>query len=462
MCCVDVAKSRVHFVGIGGIGMSGIARMLVEQPNLIITGSESKDSDIVKQLQNLGVCVYLGHAPGNVNGADLIVRTSAVKDDNPEIVAAKDLNIPVIHRSEKLACLFNRSRGISVAGTHGKTTTSSMTVVALREAGISPSFIVGGIIDNYGVNAGYGDSGWTVIEADESDGTLVKYKPEIAVVTNIEHDHADHYEGIEDVLEVFRIHVESIRPAGTLVYCAECPKVRSLVENPRKDIDYLSYAIDSDARLKAQALEMKKDGVDFDAVFDGVNLGRVHLSLLGCHNVLNALAVIAVGIKLGLSLEAMLPGLRSFGGAKRRFDVLSHFNDGTPHVVDDYAHHPTEIAATLMSARQAAGNKRVVVAFQPHRYSRTLAFAKKFAEALKTADKVVLAPVYSAGEAPLPGADSSRIAEEMKDLGKTETQLAANLEEVEAALRSDLNMKDALLLVMGAGDIWKVARNLAK
>lgn len=465
MNSVDVAAAeRVHFIGIGGIGMSGIARLLLKQPGIEVSGSEGKHSEMVEVLRGLGAHVVVGHCAENVHGATQIVRTSAVKNDNPEIVEATRLGISILHRSQKLAELFNNSKGISVAGTHGKTTTSSLGVVMFREAGVDVSYIVGGIVDNTETNADFGTSGWTIIEADESDGSLVNYQPQIAIVTNLEMDHADFYASLEDIREVFRRHIASIHSGGSLIWCADCAELNALIPTMElSHLNTLSYGLNDEARLRATDITYRHDGIDFCVSLDGVHLGKATLALLGRHNVQNALSVIGAGLQMGVPFEKLTVGLNAFGGAHRRFHVLAANAQGVPLVVDDYAHHPSEIKATLLSARQALGNRRLVVAFQPHRYSRTQSLMEEFAGAFGQADKVILTPIYSAGEAPIDGVSAGNIATLMRRLDDgILVATVGDLAELQETLSAELADANTSVLLLGAGDISKIAGNLAR
>ena len=450
-----MTDSRVHFVGIGGIGMSGIALLLMQR-GIRVSGSDSKESETVATLRAAGARVFIGHAAENVHEASEIVVSSAIREDNPELVEAKRLGLPRLHRSEKLAWLVNSRRGITIAGTHGKTTTTSMAATVMSAAGMAPSYVVGGSIKSFGDNSRASDSDWIVIEADESDGSLVNYRSEIAVLTNVELDHADFYDSLEKVDDVFCAYLDNVVPDGTCVYCADDPgAARVIARCP--GLRTVSYGFDPSRDVSARDLRHAGYGSTFEVCRAGEPLGTVKLSVPGRHNVLNALAAIAVGFVLGIPFSAVAAGIEEFDGVGRRFQILGRTDEFL--VVDDYAHHPSEVKATLAAARLTHPG-RIVAAFQPHRYTRVEALAAEFGRAFDDADVVVLADIYAASEDPIPGISSELIAENIRRGGKTQVFCPGSLDTVERFVLDTVRPGD-LLLTMGAGDLVKTAQKLA-
>jgi UDP-N-acetylmuramate--alanine ligase len=385
------------------------------------------------------------------------VVSTAIREDNPELIEAKRLKLPVIHRAEKLAQLVNAHRGIAIAGTHGKTTTSSMVATLLSNAGIVPSYVVGGIINSFSDNARAGNSDWFVIEADESDGSLVQYRPEIAVLTNIELDHMDFYRDKQHLLDVFSEYVSNIRPGGLLVYCADDPQVRELVA-AAGNVRSVSYGLTEAAKLRATNIIFEGMRSSFTVMNDQHPLGRIVLRVPGLHNVQNSLAAIAIGLHLKLSFQQIEEGLSHYAGVQRRFQILGK-NDKYC-VVDDYAHHPSEIRATLSAAR-GTHTDRIIGIFQPHRYSRTQSLARDFGDAFDNADEVVVTDIYAAGEMPIPNVTSDLIVQSLRDHRHPSVHFVPGLDKVEEYVVGLVRPKD-LVITLGAGDIWKVAESLSR
>lgn len=453
-----MTENRSHFIGIGGIGMSGIARYLLGEGSRI-SGSDSKESPTVKSLRRLGAEVFIGHQPENVHGASEVVTSTAIRPDNPEVVEARRLGIPVIHRSKKLAELVNSHRGITVAGTHGKTTTSSMVATMMRHAGLNPSYVIGGIVNTFEDNGSHGDTDWFVIEADESDGSLVEYRPEVAILTNIEMDHQDFYRDTVHLHEIFGEHVQNVKPGGLVVYCSDDPGVLRLVgHGVGSDRLFLSYGLREGADIRADNLAFEGLGSTFDVITSQGKLGQVHLQVPGRHNVQNSLAAVTVGLHLGLEFEVIAAGLQEFTGVQRRFQILGRTSQCT--VVDDYAHHPSEILATLSAARQSHKD-RIVAVFQPHRYSRTRSLARDFGAAFANADEVIIVDIYSAGEDPIPQVSSELIVQCLMENNHPNARYIASLEEAEEFIANSLQSND-LIITLGAGDVNKIAQNLSK
>ena len=399
---------RVHLVGIGGAGMSGIARVLLARGS-VVSGSDAKESRTTSALRALGATVHLGHAASHVEGADTVVVSTAIRQDNPELVAARDGGLRVLLRAEALAALMAGRRGVAVAGTHGKTTTTSMLTVAVQHCGADPSFAIGGDLNEAGSNAHHGTGELFVVEADESDGSFLAYRPHAAIVTNVEADHLDHYGDAAAVDRAFEDFVRTVDPAGFLVTCADDDGARRLSAVAREaGVDVRTYGTAEDADLRLDGLTTSGTTSRYDPVLRGRRLPQVVLAVPGRHLALNSGAALLTGIGLGLDEAVLVEGLAGFTGVRRRME-LKGIAAGV-RVYDDYAHHPTELLAQLTAAREVVGQGRLVVAFQPHRYSRTLAFASAFGAALALADDVVVMEVYAAGEEPVPGAGGATVA----------------------------------------------------
>jgi UDP-N-acetylmuramate--alanine ligase len=438
--------------------MSGIARHLLQQGQNV-SGSDVKESAVVKSLRNMGATITIGHAAENVCDASEVIVSSAIRSDNPELAEANRLQIPVIHRSKKLAQLVNANRGITIAGTHGKTTTSSMVATMLQSAGLAPSFVIGGIINSFADNAQSGDTDWFVIEADESDGSLIEYRPEIAILTNIELDHMDYYRDTTHLHEIFAEHVHNVRAGGLTIYCSDDPGVMRLVGHTiGTDRLFLSYGLREGADVQATNIRFEGLGSVFQVESRNSSLGEIKLQVPGRHNVQNSLAAVIVGMHLGLPFEAIAAGLLEFRGVERRFQIIGQNKDYT--VVDDYAHHPSEILATLSAARQSH-KERIISIFQPHRYSRTQSLAKGFGAAFANADEVIITDIYSAGEEPIPDVSSELILNHIKNTNHPCVHLVHGLDGVEEYVMKRVQPSD-LVITLGAGDIWKVAENLSR
>ena len=450
---------KFHFIGIGGVGMSALAKILIER-GLEVSGSDMKDSATLEMLRNLGARIFVGHKAKNIlddkgNPVDAVVCSSAIPTDNPEVVAAGKFKIPKLHRSDINAYLLNAKRGIAVAGSHGKTTTTSMIGYVLHSADVDPTIIIGGESTDLGTGAILGTSDWLVTEADESDGSFVTLKPKIAVVTNIEDDHLDHYGTIERIRAAFKIFIENIkRDDGIAILCYDNENLRGLA----KDIDrkIISYAIDHEADFTARNIRTTTKGIIFDAVHGDETLGKIQLAIHGRHNVLNALATIATALEVGVSFNKIAEGLSTFHGAKRRFQVKGRVRNIL--VVDDYAHHPTEIAATLKAARETKPHKLVCI-FQPHRYSRTQLLLKEFGGAFREADTLILTDVYSAGEEKISGVSGESILREVLQTTNQAVSYIPKREDIAAAVKDQLSPGD-LVITMGAGDIYQTGEEL--
>jgi UDP-N-acetylmuramate--alanine ligase len=438
---------RIHFIGIGGAGMSGLARIALSH-GITVSGSDAKDSSVVIALSALGATVATSHVASHVDGADLVVYSTAISASNPERIRAVELGIPLVTRATALAILMSESKSVAVAGTHGKTTTSSMLAVALQACAADPSFAIGGTITASGSNAHRGTGEIFVAEADESDGSFIEYHPFAAIVTNIEHDHVDFFPTPESVAQAFRDFAATIKPEGFLTYCADDPGAVALA-GTTKNVPLISYGISEGADLHIDQIELMTMGSTARAVWNGRTVGHIELQVPGHHNLLNAAGVLATGLKLGFGAAELLTGLGTFRGTGRRFEVK-----GTAHgvrVIDDYGHHPTEIQVTLESARRYAGDGRLIVIFQPHRYSRTKAFAAEFAKVLDAADRAIILEVYAASEKPIDGVTSKLITQQMQ-----KGEYIPNFVEVTDSV-IDLAQPGDVIMTLGAGDVSSLA-----
>ena len=442
----DGVPSRVHLVGVGGAGMSAIARILAQRGH-DVSGSDLHDGRAVHALRALGVRVAVGHAPEHIDGAAVVVTSTAVPQANPEVVAAQVRGVPVVPRAEMLAAVLAGDRSVLVAGTHGKTTTTAMTVVALHAAGIDPTFAIGGELNEAGTNAHAGSDRIAVAEADESDRSFLAYAPDVAVVTNLELDHPEVYRDLDDVVETFAAFVTRVRPGGSLVACVDDPGVRALLA--RVDVDAVTYGTSPDADVRLVA---GPDGTDL--VVEGV-AHPLRLAVPGHHNLLNAAAAVTSARLVGAEVAAAIEGVERYRGTARRFQLIGEAGGVT--VVDDYAHHPTELRATLAAAR-TTGPARIVCVVQPHRYSRTAVLGEELGRAAAGADLVIVTEVYGAGEPAVPGVNGLLVARAAEAAGAV-VRYEPHLGEVPALLASEVREGD-LVLVTGAGDVTQVGPGL--
>ena len=445
---------KIHFVGIGGAGMSPLAKILL-QLGYTVSGSDTGNSPLIGELARLGAHVWTdGQHAEHVRGADAIVVSTAIPYDNPEVIAAWDLRIPKLHRSDINAALVNEYDGIAVAGSHGKTTTTSMIGVTLDHVGVSPTIIVGGEVPDLGTNAKLGTSRYLVSEADESDGSFLKLRPHIAVVTNVEDDHMDHYGTMEKIIAAFRQFIEQVDADGTAVLCFENEILRNIARETAHKV--VSYAIDHEADYRASNIETRGSVISFTVHERGTEMGRVLLNIPGRHNVLNALACIAVARLAGVEFPAICDALAQFHGAKRRFQTKG--KERGVWVVDDYAHHPTEIAVTLAAARQT-NPERLICVFQPHRYSRTQLLRAEFGKCFADADLLLITDVYAAGETPIPGISGETVMEEVVRQTGQDVVYLPDRADLERYLAQQVRAGD-LVITMGAGNILEVGETL--
>lgn len=454
----------VHFVGIGGIGMSGIAEIMLKI-GYSVQGSDAKASANTERLERLGARIFIGHDAEHVtDGVSAIVYSTAVKATNPEMVAARERRIPLVRRAEMLAELMRLQFSIAVGGTHGKTTTTSMVAALLDAAGLDPTVVNGGIINAYGTNAKVGDGDWIVVEADESDGSFLRLKSTVAIVTNIDPEHLDHYGDFDRVRQAFVDFVENIPFYGFAAVCLDHPEVQRLVaqvDNRR----LVTYGVNPQAMVRAEHCDMAADGCRFDVVIQSRTPGGeptriegLHLPMAGWHNVANALAAIAVARELDVSDEAIRAGLAGFGGVKRRFTTTGVV--GGVRIVDDYGHHPVEIAAVLKAARQVAQkgeeSGRVIAVVQPHRFTRLRDLMEEFSTCFSDADAVIVADVYPAGEAPIEGVDKHALVDGIRRFGHRSVQPLEGVEVLPAVIAAEAKDGD-LVVLLGAGDITQWA-----
>ncbi len=448
----------VHFIGIGGIGMSGIAEIML-RIGYTVQGSDAKASANTERLAGLGAKIFIGHDPANVEGASAVVYSTAVKADNVEMVAGRERRLPLVRRAEMLAELMRLQFSVAVGGTHGKTTTTSMVATLLDAGGLDPTVVNGGIINAYGTNAKVGSGEWIVVEADESDGTFLKLKSTVAIVTNIDAEHLDHWGDFEAVKKGFRDFVENIPFYGFAAVCADHPEVRAMaarVENRR----LVTYGTNPQAEVRVENISMGPDGARFDVLIqplggEPIRMDALHLPMAGHHNVLNALAAIAVARELSVSPEDIRKGLAGFEGVKRRFTTTGVANG--VRVIDDYGHHPVEIASVLKAAR-AVTEGRVIAVVQPHRYSRLKDLFDEFSACFSDADVVIVADVYAAGESPLPGIDRDGLVEGLRRYGHRRALSLHGPGELAKLVADEARPGDVVVL-LGAGDItsWAYA-----
>ena len=451
----------VHFVGIGGIGMSGIAEIMLKI-GYSVQGSDAKASANTERLEKLGARVFIGHDAAHIgDGVSAVVYSTAVKATNPEMVVARERRIPLVRRAEMLAELMRLQFSIAVGGTHGKTTTTSMVAAILDAGGLDPTVVNGGIINAYGTNAKVGDGDWIVVEADESDGSFLRLKSTVAIVTNIDPEHLDHYGDFDGVRKAFVDFVENIPFYGFAAVCLDHPEVQRLVaaiDNRR----LVTYGVNPQAMVRADNVEMKPDGCRFDVVVQGQGLAALdepiritglHLPMAGWHNVANALAAIAVARELDVSDEAIRAGLAGFGGVRRRFTTTGIV--GGVRIVDDYGHHPVEIAAVLKAARQVAEG-RVIAVVQPHRFTRLESLMEEFSTCFSDADAVFVADVYAAGESPIEGIDKDALVEGIRRFGHRSVQPLESVEALAGVIAAEAKDGD-LVVLLGAGDITQWA-----
>ncbi|MEW5920270.1 MAG: UDP-N-acetylmuramate--L-alanine ligase [Bacillota bacterium] len=440
---------RVHFIGIGGYGMSALAFVLL-QGGYTVSGSDLRDCGLTRLLKQSGARIFTGHREEQLGDAELVVYSTAIPGDNPELLAARERGLPLWHRSELLAAVFNEKAGVAIAGAHGKTTTTAMAALLLVKGGLDPTAIIGGEVSFFGGNARLGKGRHVVAEACESDHSFMRYRPELALVTNIEADHLEHYGGdFARLITAYRAFINNVKAGGIAVLCADDPVLRELRPQLRPSV--VTYGFDETADFRAGKVTLEGLGSRFPVYQNDKYIGEFSLRVPGRHNVLNALGAMAAAHSCGVDLRTMGEALHTFNGVKRRFEIVGEAGDIM--VVDDYAHHPTEIRATLEAAHQSG--RRVICVFQPHRYTRTHFLWSEFLQAFHKADILLLDDIYAAGEEPIPGISAGRLAEKLQGQGHRGAHFLSGKEQILAALQQISRAGD-LVITMGAGDIWLV------
>jgi UDP-N-acetylmuramate--alanine ligase len=450
-------KLHIHFIGVGGAGMSGLASILLDSGHKI-SGSDIVSSKSTKRLTDKGATIFKGHNENNVEKADLVVISSAIPESNPEIRGARDRKITIIKRAEMLARLMDNKYGIAIAGTHGKSTTASMISLLLERSGFDPTVVVGGELNNFKNNAKLGKGNHIVVEADESDGSFLELNPHMVIVTNIEDDHLDHYENMENILKDFRKFIDKVPDNRRVILCKDCVNIRGLVKQCGKS--HVSYGIFTEADLMAKDIELDKLNSKSKIYWQGEKIGDLCLKVAGYHNILNALAAIAVALELGISFMEIAKTLETFQGVHRRMEIITNLDDKIL-IIDDYAHHPTEIKATLSALRSSWQNRRIIAVFQPHRYSRTKLLAEKFGKVFFDADCVIINDIYSANESPISGISGETIFKEIKKSNHRQIKYLPSKDDILSYLYEIVRPGD-IIITIGAGDIWTVGQELAK
>ena len=446
---------RIHFIGIGGSGMSGIAEVLINQ-DYEVSGSDQSKSSVTDHLESLGADIHFHHKAKNIDKKHVVVVSSAIRDDNPEVRAAREQMIPVIRRAEMLAELMRMKHGIAIAGTHGKTTTTSLVATVLAGGDLDPTVIVGGKLKNMGGHAKLGQSKFLVAEADESDGSFLKLSPTIAVVTTLDEEHMDYYHTMQNMKSAFLEFLNKVPFYGTAILCMDDPNLQSLL--PKIEKRTITYGLKTQADYTAREISVSELQTHFTVFHQGKKLGRISSESLGNHNVCNTLAAVAVGMELNMDFPAVSDALKNFTGVQRRFEIL-HQSDSLT-IVDDYGHHPAEIQATLETAKIVWPNRRLVVVFQPHRFSRTQHLLESFYSSFNDADQLVLLDIYAAGEKSIEGIDSRKIAQGVREFGHKHVDLLESIDSVIPHLKISLQPDD-VVLTLGAGNIGELAHKLA-
>jgi UDP-N-acetylmuramate--alanine ligase len=447
-------KYHIHFVGIGGIGMSGIAELLLNL-GYRVSGSDLKTSDITQRLEKLGGVIFEGHAESHIAEADVVVISSAIDSDNPELVAARQTSTPVIPRAEMLAELMRLKYSVAIAGAHGKTSTTSMVAAVLEKGDFDPTVVIGGKLKSIGSNALLGQGDFIVAEADESDGSFLKMSPTIAVVTNIDREHLDYYRDLEDIKAAFLNFIDKVPFYGLAVLCLDNESIQDLI--PKISKRYTTYGMSTQADFQAKNVVFKDYESRYALEHRGEALGEIRLNVPGIHNVYNSMAGVAVGIELGIPFETIREALETLQGVQRRLEIKGEISGVT--VVDDYGHHPTEIKITLQAAAACWPDRRKVVVFQPHRYTRTKALFDDFTRAFYQSDVLMVLPIYAAGEKKINGVDSRSIYDGIRQHGHKEVIYEESFTAAIADLRAVLKPGD-ILLTLGAGDVWKIGEEI--
>ena len=455
---------RIHFIGIGGAGMSGIAEVLLNQ-GYQISGSDLRESAVVNRLRGMGAEVFIGHQMSNVVGADVVVNSSAVDEANPEIVSAREHRIPVVRRAEMLAELMRYRHGIAVAGTHGKTTTTSLVTAILAAANLDPTFVIGGLVHSAGSNAKLGSSQYLVAEADESDASFLHLQPMTSVITNIDADHMDTYEGdFSRLKKTFMEFIHNLPFYGLLVVCGDDPIVQELLPDVSRQV--ITYGFNEGNDYRAVNVVQNQTQTQFtveSSILGDEKSIDILLNMPGRHNVLNALAAVAIAVDENVDVPAIKQGLENFEGVGRRFQIYGEYpvGDGSAMLVDDYGHHPREVDATIQAVRDGWPDKRLVMVYQPHRYSRTRDLYEDFVDVLSKVDVLILLDVYSAGEEPIPGADGRHLSRSIRNRGKVDPIFVEGVDGVPAIVQ-EMILPNDIVITQGAGNVGSLATTLAK
>jgi len=444
---------RIHFIGIGGSGMSGIAEVLINQ-GYEVSGSDMATTSVTNHLEQLGAKIFFNHASENIEGSQVVVVSSAIDPSNPEVTTAKESMIPVIPRAEMLAELMRMKYGIAIAGTHGKTTTTSLVSTVLAGGKLDPTVIIGGRLKNTGSHAKLGQSKFLVAEADESDGSFMQLSPSIAVVTTLDEEHMEFYQTLENMKETFLKFINKIPFYGSAILCLDDPNIQSLI--PRVEKRYITYGLSSQADYTARNISIEGLKTYFNVFYHGKDLGRIRSGALGQHNILNTLAAVAVGMELDLDFEIIANSLLQFEGVQRRFEIVKQSDELT--LIDDYGHHPVEIKASLKTVKEIWPASRLIVIFQPHRYSRTKSLMKDFWSAFNDADHLFVMDIFSAGESPLDKVHASTIVEGARECGHKNAKYIKSQNDLNKELHSLAKHGD-VLMTLGAGDVWRLGRD---
>ncbi len=446
---------NIHFVGIGGIGMSGIAEVLLNL-GYNISGSDLESTDITSRLESLGARIFQGHRSSNLTHADVVVKSTAVGEDNPEVMEAHSRNVPVIPRAEMLAELLKLKYSIAVSGCHGKTTTTSMVSTVLAHGGLDPTMVIGGRLDSIGSNARLGEGDFIVAEADESDGSFLRLNPYMAVITNIDREHLDYYPGIGEIKDAFLQFANSVPFYGSVILCGDCDNVRDIL--PRVKRRAITYGIYNDSDFRAADISFEGFTSRFSIYHKDVLMGEVEIKVPGLFNVYNAVAAIAVGMELGMDFSTIREGIRTYQGVHRRLEIIGEAEGIT--VVDDYGHHPTEIKAVLAAAKNA-WKRRLIVVFQPHRYTRTKALFDEFLSSFDDADLLILTDIYAASEKEIQGINSMSLSKGIQDQGHSNVMYLSGFGEIADHLCSLIRPGD-VVMTLGAGSVWRLGKDLLK
>ena len=445
--------NKVHFVGIGGIGMSGIAELLLNL-GFSVSGSDLNDSEIIQNLRSKGAMIYEGHHAKNLGDCEVLVYSSAVPEDNPELIAARGKNVTIIKRAEMLGELIAlKQTSIGVGGTHGKTSTSSMVGALLSHAQLDPTLVVGGLVKNIDTNSQLGSGDLIVVEADEYDKSFLQLKPTISVITNIEQEHMDCYDDLEDLHNSFTQFANAVPFYGAVLACLDSPGVQDII--PRIKRPVITYGFTSQADISAKNIQSKETKTTYSLYKQNQKCGKVTLNVPGKHNVLNSLAAAAIGFEMGLSAKTIIAGIGSYGGVRRRFEIKGIAGDVM--VVDDYAHHPTEVSATLQAARDG-WDRRIIAVFQPHLFSRTKSFYKEFAAAFMDSDVLIVTDIYPAREKPIKGVTGKLVFNAARSTGHKNVHYIPDLENLQVAL-DDIIQENDMVITIGAGTIWRYGQS---